>query len=96
MDELRARFPFEDDGEFSIEVDPRSCDASKVETLQKAGFNRMSLGVQDFNADVQRAVNRIQPFEMTRDVILAARDHGFESINMDLIYGLPKQTARDL
>ena len=92
MDELRARFPFEDDGEFSIEVDPRSCDASKVETLQKAGFNRMSLGVQDFNADVQRAVNRIQPFEMTRDVILAARDHGFESINMDLIYGLPKQT----
>lgn len=92
MGEIRKRFPFAEDGEFSIEVDPRSCPVEKVKTLQKAGFNRMSLGVQDFNPEVQKAVNRIQPFEMTREVLEAARANGFHSINMDLIYGLPKQT----
>ncbi len=92
MGELQKRFPFEADGEFSIEVDPRSCPVSKVKTLKQAGFNRMSLGVQDFNPEVQKAVNRIQPLEMTREVLESARAEGFESINMDLIYGLPKQT----
>lgn len=91
MEEIKKRFPFEADGEFSIEVDPRCCPVSKVKTLHKAGFNRMSLGVQDFNLDVQKAVNRIQPFELVREVLEGARDNGFESINMDLIYGLPKQ-----
>ncbi|MDO4936403.1 MAG: oxygen-independent coproporphyrinogen III oxidase [Sutterellaceae bacterium] len=92
MGEIQKRFPFEKDGEFSIEVDPRSCPVSKVKTLRQAGFNRMSLGVQDFNLDVQKAVNRVQPFELVREVLEGARDNGFESINMDLIYGLPKQT----
>lgn len=92
MSEIAKRFPFAKDGEFSIEVDPRTCPADKVQALKRAGFNRMSLGVQDFNPDVQKAVNRIQPFEMTRDLMQEARANGFHSINMDLIYGLPKQT----
>ena len=92
MSGLNERFPFEEGGEFSIEVDPRSCPPSKIKTLRKAGFNRMSLGVQDFNEDVQKAVNRIQPFEMTKEVLESARAEGFGSINMDLIYGLPRQT----
>lgn len=92
MGELAQRFPFAQDGEFSIEVDPRTCPTDKIEVLKRSGFNRMSLGVQDFNPEVQKAVNRVQPFELTRDVMQAARDNGFNSINMDLIYGLPKQT----
>jgi oxygen-independent coproporphyrinogen-3 oxidase len=92
MSELRARFPFAPGSEISIEVDPRTCPEDKVKALRESGFNRMSIGVQDFNPDVQKAVNRIQPFEMTRDLMSQARDNGFHSINMDLIYGLPKQT----
>ena len=92
MGALNERFPFEEGGEFSIEVDPRCCPPSKVKTLRKAGFNRMSLGVQDFNEDVQKAVNRIQPFELVKEVLQSARAEGFGSINMDLIYGLPRQT----
>ena len=63
-----------------------------MKKLREIGLNRMSLGVQDFNPDVQKAVNRIQPFEMTKETMDAARAEGFHSINMDLIYGLPKQT----
>ncbi len=92
MGEIQKRFPFEADGEFSIEVDPRSCPPSKVKTLKEAGFNRMSLGVQDFNPEVQKAVNRIQPLPLVKEVLEAARSEGFHSVNMDLIYGLPKQT----
>ena len=92
MSELRARFPFAAGSEISIEVDPRTCPEDKVKALREGGFNRMSIGVQDFNPDVQKAVNRIQPFEMTRDLMSQARDNGFHSINMDLIYGLPKQS----
>lgn len=92
MSELRKRFPFAEGGEFSIEIDPRTCPIDKIKVLREAGFNRMSLGVQDFNEDVQKAVNRLQPYEMVRDVLEAARSNGFESINMDLIYGLPRQT----
>ena len=91
METLTKRFPLAQGGEFSIEVDPRTCDADKVKHLHDLGLNRMSLGVQDFNPDVQKAVNRIQPFEMTKATMEAARENGFESINMDLIYGLPKQ-----
>lgn len=94
MDLITSRFPLEEGGEFSIEVDPRTCPPEKVQTLAKVGLNRMSCGVQDFNPDVQKAVNRIQPFEMTRDTMQAAREAGFHSINMDLIYGLPKQTRK--
>ncbi len=64
-----------------------------LETLRRLGFNRLSMGIQDFHEPVQRAINRIQPYEMTRDLIQAARDLGFDSINVDLIYGLPYQTA---
>lgn len=93
MGTLTKRFPLaKTGGEFSIEVDPRTCGPSKVKKLREIGLNRMSLGVQDFNPDVQKAVNRIQPFEMTKETMDAARAEGFHSINMDLIYGLPKQT----
>jgi len=89
---LAARFPLAENGEYSIEVDPRSTPPDKVATLSKLGFNRMSVGVQDFEPAVQRAVNRIQSFEMTQATIDAARKADFRSVNLDLIYGLPKQT----
>ncbi len=78
--------------DFSIELDPRSVPEGYVPALARLGFNRVSLGVQDFDPDVQRAVNRIQSVEQTLDLIDACRDHGFRSINVDLIYGLPRQT----
>jgi len=89
---LTARFPLASKGEYSIEVDPRSTPPDKVAALADLGFNRMSVGVQDFEPEVQRAVNRVQSFEMTRATVDAARRNGFRSVNLDLIYGLPKQT----
>ncbi|MFS2218630.1 oxygen-independent coproporphyrinogen III oxidase [Telluria sp. Tellsp104] len=90
---LRSRYTFasDDAGEFSIEIDPRTVDAARIRTLRRQGFNRLSLGVQDFDEDVQRAVNRIQPEALTRAAIAAAREAGFRSISIDLIYGLPLQ-----
>jgi oxygen-independent coproporphyrinogen-3 oxidase len=82
-----------DRGEYSIEIDPRSVTELTVALLRDVGFNRMSLGVQDFDANVQRAVNRIQSEEQTLAVMEAARRCGFKSINVDLIYGLPLQTV---
>lgn len=79
--------------EYAIEIDPRSIDVDSVPLLADLGFNRMSVGVQDFDPQVQKAVNRIQSFELTRDIIEAARANGFESLNLDLIYGLPYQTV---
>ena len=90
---LHAHFDFDPNGEYAIEIDPRSVNDSTFETLGKLGFNRASLGVQDFDPEVQKAVNRIQPPEMTEQAILAARAHGMKSVNIDLIYGLPKQTV---
>jgi oxygen-independent coproporphyrinogen-3 oxidase len=94
MDHLRRcfRFAADDQGEYSIEVDPRTVSAERVHSLRAQGFNRISLGVQDFDADVQRAVNRIQPERETRAIVAAARAAGFRSVSIDLIYGLPKQT----
>ncbi len=89
---LRDHFDFNLDGEFSIELDPRSADAAYVAGLREHGFNRISLGVQDFDPDVQRAVHRIQSERQTLEVIEAARQNGFRSVNIDLIYGLPKQS----
>ena len=83
-----------DEGEYSIEIDPREANADKVRLLRKVGFNRMSLGVQDFDARVQKAVNRIQTEKETMEVMDAARDSGFRSISLDLIYGLPFQTVK--
>lgn len=91
---LRRTFRFAPDaaGEYAIEVDPRTVSPARVHSLRRQGFNRISLGVQDFDADVQRAVNRVQPESDTRAVIDAARAAGFRSVSIDLIYGLPKQT----
>jgi oxygen-independent coproporphyrinogen-3 oxidase len=91
---LAVRFPLADNAECSIEVDPRSTPPDKVRTLAQIGFNRMSMGVQDFDPEVQKAVNRLQSYEMTRETIEAARAAGFKSVNLDLIYGLPKQTRQ--
>jgi oxygen-independent coproporphyrinogen-3 oxidase len=88
---LRANFTFAEDGEYSIEIDPRTVDAAAIEALRAMGFNRLSLGVQDFDPEVQRAVNRVQSAEQTFEVMAAARHAGFLSVNVDLIYGLPKQ-----
>ena len=95
MDATRKHFNLvgDDQGEFSIEIDPREADAEKVAVLRELGFNRMSLGVQDFDDRVQKAVNRIQSEEQTLAVLNAARAEGFRSISVDLIYGLPFQSA---
>jgi oxygen-independent coproporphyrinogen-3 oxidase len=97
MDELfsftRERVKFADDAEIGIEIDPRVTTVEHLETLRRLGFNRLSMGIQDFNPQVQEAINRIQPYEMTRDLIEASKSLGFVSLNVDLIYGLPYQTA---
>lgn len=82
----------DDARDFSVEIDPREVDDQTLATLWDLGFNRISLGVQDLNLKVQKAVNRIQPLNMTRAVLDEARYLGFRSINLDLIYGLPFQT----
>ncbi len=82
-----------DDGDYSIEIDPRSVTVETISVLREIGFNRFSLGVQDVDERVQRAVNRIQPIEQTQAVIEACRAHGAKSISVDLIYGLPFQTV---
>ncbi len=81
------------DREFGAELDPRFCDGDYVQRIAAAGINRISLGVQDFDPQVQRAVNRIQSVEQTRDVIEGARRAGVRSVNLDLIYGLPRQST---
>lgn len=88
---LRRNFKIAAGAEMSIEVDPRTVTRERLQHLAKLGFNRLSFGVQDFDPDVQKAVHRVQPFEAVRDLMEAAREIGFESINVDLIYGLPKQ-----
>ena len=93
MDALRTHFRFTPDTECSIEVDPRKVTRETVAFLATLGFNRMSVGIQDFDPAVQRAVNRVQSESETRAVIDAARAHGFVSVNADLIYGLPRQTV---
>ncbi|MDC8757897.1 oxygen-independent coproporphyrinogen III oxidase [Janthinobacterium fluminis] len=93
MAHLRHHFDFapDDVGEYSIEIDPRTVSRARVHALRAQGFNRISLGVQDFDPDVQKAVNRIQPEAETLAIIAAAREAGFRSVSIDLIYGLPKQ-----
>ena len=93
MASLRQEFILDPAGEYAIELDPRRVNPDRIALLAKLGFNRVSLGVQDFDPVVQRAVNRIQSVEQTESVMRAARAHGFKSINVDLIYGLPKQTV---
>lgn len=81
-----------DERDFSIEIDPRELQPGTLAHLKSLGFNRVSLGVQDFNEQVQIAVNRVQPLSLTADTLKQARELGFQSINIDLIYGLPLQT----
>jgi oxygen-independent coproporphyrinogen III oxidase len=89
---LHRNFAFVPGGEYSIEIDPRTVDAARLDTLAQLGFNRLSFGVQDFDAEVQKAVHRVQPAEQVFALMEAARATGFDSVNVDLIYGLPKQT----
>ena len=98
MAHLRRWFQFapDADGEYSIEVDPRTVSPERVHALRQQGFNRISLGVQDFDSDVQRAVNRLQPHRQTMDIIDAARGAGYRSVSIDLIYGLPLQTIESM
>ncbi len=87
-------FPPAENAEVSVETDPRVTSPEHLEVLKKCGFNRVSMGVQDFDPEVQELVNRVQPFEMTRDLCQAARELGYSSVNLDLIYGLPGQKLR--
>jgi oxygen-independent coproporphyrinogen III oxidase len=88
----RQHFQFSPEAEIGIEIDPRVTTQAHLETLRGLGFNRLSMGIQDFHPEVQAAINRIQPYELTRDLLMAARDLKFDSINVDLIYGLPYQS----
>jgi len=92
MSMLRSHFSLVPGGEFSIEVDPRTVTAERLQALWSLGFNRLSFGVQDFDPAVQKAVHRVQPARQVFELVDAARGIGFESINVDLIYGLPMQT----
>jgi oxygen-independent coproporphyrinogen-3 oxidase len=92
MGAIAQNFTMVENGEYSIEIDPRKVTDETVANLARLGFNRISLGVQDFDEKVQEAVNRIQSEEETISVIKAARANGFKSVSIDLIYGLPKQT----
>ncbi len=90
---IGRRFPFGAEIEASIEVHPPVTTEEQLATLRALGFNRVSMGVQDFDPDVQARIHRLQPFEQTRDLMKAARRHGFVSQNVDLMYGLPLQTV---
>ena len=92
MTQLRLAFRIAPRAEVSIEVDPRTVDAVRLRHLAALGFNRLSFGVQDFDPEVQKAVHREQPYEAVEALMRVARETGFESINADLIYGLPRQT----
>ncbi len=89
---LKRSFTLAPGGEYSIEVDPRTVNADRLAVLAELGFNRLSFGVQDFDPEVQKAVHRVQPAEQVFALVASARALGFESINVDLIYGLPRQT----
>lgn len=90
---LRSHFDLMEDGEYSIEIDPRTVNEERLRRLKNIGFNRISFGVQDFDPQVQKAVHRVQPFEQVADLMSIARELKYDSINVDLIYGLPLQTA---
>lgn len=90
---IKSHFELAENGEYSIEIDPRTVDAKRLEHIANLGFNRLSFGVQDFDPEVQKAVHRIQPVEQVSSLMDAARKIKFDSVNVDLIYGLPKQTS---
>ncbi|MFT5180548.1 MAG: oxygen-independent coproporphyrinogen-3 oxidase [Alphaproteobacteria bacterium] len=96
MDLLRRKFVFSDDAVTAVEVDPRVRAPEMLDAMASQGVTRVSVGVQDFNAHVQLAVNRVQPFEQVADAVAALRQAGISQINFDLMYGLPSQTVADV
>jgi len=96
MSRARERFDFAPDADIAVEIDPRTLNSDFIEALAASGVNRASLGVQDFNDKVQRAINRVQPFEMVEHVVADLRAAGIEALNFDLIYGLPHQSLEDI
>lgn len=92
---IKSKFNFSDDLEASVEIDPRDLTREHLEAFREIGFNRTSFGVQDFNLEVQEAINRIQSEEITRLTVVWARELGYKSVNIDLIYGLPHQTLEN-
>ncbi|MBN2816895.1 MAG: oxygen-independent coproporphyrinogen III oxidase [Campylobacterales bacterium] len=93
IDEIKSYFPnFLPDAEISCEIDPRHIDEDQMRVMSEAGFNRVSFGIQDFNEEVQVAVHRVQPYEITKNAMDLARKYNMVSVNVDLIYGLPYQT----
>ena len=93
MHDLASHFMLLDEGyrEYSIEIDPRTVDHDQIALLKGLGFNRISLGIQDFDPLVQKSINRLQPYPMVRDLVREIRQHQFRSLSFDLIYGLPHQ-----
>ncbi|HIG40069.1 MAG: oxygen-independent coproporphyrinogen III oxidase [bacterium] len=98
MGSINNAFDFrgDDEGEFSIEIDPRTVDPDRIRHLRECGFNRLSFGIQDFDSKVQKAVNRVQSYEQTEVAIKSARQYGFRSVSVDLIYGLPHQSVESV
>lgn len=96
METTRRHFRLTDDTEVAVEIDPRTLTKSMASALSMAGVTRASIGVQDFNAHVQKAVNRIQPYEITERAVAWLRDAGINAINFDLMYGLPGQSTDDV
>lgn len=94
MQIIKSEFDVKSDAEIAIEVDPRNVDEEKVKTYAKMGVNRVSIGVQDFNRQVQVAINRVQSFDQVYETVRLFRYYGVRSVNLDLIYGLPKQTIQ--
>lgn len=94
--QLKARFKLDDGAEFAVEIDPRGLDEPRIAAFAEAGVNRVSIGVQDFDLAVQEAINRMQSVEQTAWVVDTFRAHGIQAINVDLVYGLPKQTLQTL
>jgi oxygen-independent coproporphyrinogen-3 oxidase len=92
LDLLRAKFDVAKDAEIAIELDPRTADEAYVRTMAKAGVTRASIGVQDFDERVQKAINRVQPYEVSQRVVDWLRGNGIDEVNIDLVYGLPYQT----
>ena len=91
-DSIRAAVPFADDAEFSVEIDPNEIDGARLDALAASGMNRASIGIQDFDDEIQQTIGRIQGFDVTRRAIDMIRDRGVKSLNADILYGLPHQT----
>ncbi|WP_412049551.1 MULTISPECIES: oxygen-independent coproporphyrinogen III oxidase [unclassified Hoeflea] len=93
---LRSKFHFNKDAEISVEMDPNDLDSGRYDALAEIGLTRASIGVQDFDEKVQKAINRLQTFEQTRDVVEQVRARGVRSVNCDVLYGLPHQTRKSI